>query len=147
MCLLLLKYSNNSLKTSMAALSLSSDAIKTIVDDPSLLRPASSSSVLGSKGISPSTANHILWHGYTRGLRAVFLLNASLAAFAVVVSVFMIKHKELTRGDDEVRKAEAKIQNRQRSMERPREMTPASRGSGGTAEENDIEMGRIESAR
>ncbi|GBE80866.1 hypothetical protein SCP_0305860 [Sparassis crispa] len=38
---------------------------------------------------------------YTRGFRAVFITNASLSAAATLVSVLMIRHKELTRGDEE----------------------------------------------
>src|SRR6202034_2189036 len=93
----------------MTSLSLPSAIISKIVDDPALLSSVTSpSSPLASMGVSSSTASNILFHGYTRGYRSVFLLNASLASVAVVVSVFMIKHKELTRGDDEALKAEAK---------------------------------------
>ncbi|KAG6888354.1 hypothetical protein C0995_009047 [Termitomyces sp. Mi166 len=86
---------NNSLTTSMKALSLPSSIISKIIDDPSSINSPS------SIGISSSSATYILNHGFTKGLRLVFILNAALAAVATVASVLMIKHKELTRGDEE----------------------------------------------
>lgn len=86
----------------MAALSLPASLIAAIVDDPSdLAHPE-------SIGISQQTAAYILSHGYTKGYRSVFILNACLAAVATFASVGMIRHKELTRGDDEKRRNEAK---------------------------------------
>ena len=90
----------------MKTISLPSATVSTIVDDPTILN--SGTTALESLGISSSVASDILLHGYTRGFRSVFLLHASLASLAVVVSVFMIKHKELIRGDEEALKAEAK---------------------------------------
>ncbi|KAG6865078.1 hypothetical protein C0993_008318 [Termitomyces sp. T159_Od127] len=92
--------SNNSLTTSMKTLSLPASTISKIVDDPSSITDPS------SVGISASSAAYILNHGFTRGFRLVFILNAALTAAATVASVLMIKHKELTRGDEEtLRKA------------------------------------------
>lgn len=52
-------------------------------------------------------ANYVLSHGYAAGFELVFILNACLAAVAAIVSFFMIKHKDLTRGDEEKLRAEA----------------------------------------
>lgn len=52
-------------------------------------------------------ASYVLSHGYTEGFKVVFILNASLAAVAAIAGFFMIKHKELMRGDEEKLRAEA----------------------------------------
>jgi hypothetical protein len=88
-------------------------------------------------GISVSAASFILSHGYTRGFRSVFLLNASLASVAVVVSIFMIRHKELIRGDEEELKAEAKKGTQTEKHGKVDEGT-------GRPLEQDLEMGKIE---
>lgn len=67
---------------------------------------------MSSLGISSETAAEIL-AGYNHGFRTVFILNASLAAFATVVSIFMIKHKSLKRGDEDQLKKEALDQEQQ----------------------------------
>ena len=87
----------------MTGLRLSGAAIKAIIDDPIVLGSrlrASSSSKLTSLGITDAMAVTIL-DGYTQGFRMLFSMNASLAAMATLASVFMIKHKELTRGDED----------------------------------------------
>ncbi|CAL1711998.1 unnamed protein product [Somion occarium] len=105
---------NNALRHSMAKLSLPGPIIDQVVDDPTILgarlNSNSTSNPLGNLGISPSTANQIL-AGYTTGFRAVFILNACLAGFATIVGVLMIRHKELTRGDEEQLKAQAREAN------------------------------------
>ena len=83
----------------MTELNLPSATIKRIVDDPTLLNSGaqnSTSNALDSLGISLSAASHIL-NGYNNGFRAVFIMNATLAAIATVVSVLMIHHKNLER--------------------------------------------------
>ncbi|KAG6852502.1 hypothetical protein C0991_011460 [Blastosporella zonata] len=85
---------NNSLITSMQHLSIPASAISSIVADPSSI--ASPDSI----GISASSATYILNEGFIKGFRIVFILNAVLTALATVASVVMIKHKELTRGDE-----------------------------------------------
>ncbi|KAF9063670.1 major facilitator superfamily domain-containing protein [Rhodocollybia butyracea] len=94
---------NNAMRSSMSALSLSSDTITSIINDPSVLR---SSPV--PFGISSSQAQIILTTGYNKGFRDIFYLNTALAALAFVSSVVLIKHKELLRGDEEQLKMEAK---------------------------------------
>lgn len=94
----------------MTTLSLPSSTIKKIIDDPTILGDRlsnSTSTPLEALGITPAMASYIL-DGYTRGFRIVFILNACLAAVATLASITMIKHKELTRSDDEERKLEAK---------------------------------------
>lgn len=83
----------------MTSLSLPETLIKTIIDDPTRLSNPS------SLGLSVEQATVILENGYTKGFRSVFLLNASLSAFATVVSIVMIKHKDLNR-DDHLKQAQ-----------------------------------------
>lgn len=94
----------------MTSLSLPPDTIKKIIDDPTILGDRLSNSTsdqLAQLGVSSEEAGSIL-DGYTRGFRIVFILNACLAATATLASITMIKHKELTRSDDEQKKMEAK---------------------------------------
>ena len=102
----------------MTVLGLSQSAIKAIIDDPTILGDrlsASSSSKLGSLGITPSMADDIL-NGYTHGFRTVFVMNASLAAVATIASVLMIRHKELSRGDEDRLRAAAKVEEKHMSV-------------------------------
>ena len=99
----------------MTALKLPSSTIDRIIDDPTMLGAHvsnGSSTALQSIGISPAAASRIL-DGYDSGFRTVFILNAALAAIATVVSIVMIHHKELTRGDEEQLRAEARRQEKQ----------------------------------
>ncbi|KAF8551553.1 MFS general substrate transporter [Imleria badia] len=99
---------NNSLRSALTSLDLSPSAIKTIVDNPALLGLRTSPSQLASLGIGPTQAAYALAHGYTQGFKSVFVLNACLASVATLASIFMIKHKELVRGDEERLREEAK---------------------------------------
>lgn len=95
----------------MTAYHLPTSTVNKIVDDPTLLgarlSSSNSSDTLASLGISVAMAEHIL-DGYTHGFRIVFILNASLSAVAVIASILMIRHKELTRDDEEKLKQEAR---------------------------------------
>ncbi|KIJ64377.1 hypothetical protein HYDPIDRAFT_175698 [Hydnomerulius pinastri MD-312] len=99
---------NNSLRTVLTSLALAPAAIDKIIDDPTVLFSRSSASQLASLGLTPSSAAYALSDGYTKGFMFVFVLNACLAAVATLASVFMIKHKELMRGDEEKLRAEAR---------------------------------------
>ena len=79
----------------MHELALPSGLMNTIINNPSSLASPS------TLGIPPSTVTIILENGYTKGFRTLFILNASLAAIATIASITMIKHKNLTRGDEE----------------------------------------------
>ena len=102
----------------MAALSLPPSTISAIVDDPTVLgaRTSASSSTLASLGLSPDTAQTILG-AYVRGFRTVFLLNAGLNAVATVAAVLLIRHTELTRGDEEGLKMKAALEQREQERE------------------------------
>lgn len=106
----------------MVELGLPASTVSAIIDDPTQI---GSPTGMFALGISSDTAAQILV-GYTRGFRTVFLLNASLAAFATVVSIVMIKQKELSRGDEAKLKQEA-----ERDLKR---------------EELDTEMGEVKTA-
>ncbi|GAW01212.1 MFS general substrate transporter [Lentinula edodes] len=93
---------NNSLLASMIEISLSPSTITTILNDPSVLARAS------SIGLPDEQALHVLEHGYEAGFKTFFIINASLGVMATIVSATMVKHKELSRDDDEKLKNEAK---------------------------------------
>lgn len=124
---------NNSLRHSMTKLDLTSSTVKKIVDDPTLLGERltgamnDTSNPLSALGISPDAADRIL-DGYNNGFRAVFIMNATLAAIATIVSILMIHHKELTRGDETQLKAQAKIEEKKQQQQ------------------DDIEMGTLRAA-
>lgn len=101
----------------MEGLELSPTAIKAIIDSPTALGDrfsAASSSELSSLGITESMAVTIL-DGYTRGFRIVFILNACFSALATVTSFLMIRHKELSRGDEEQLKAATRASDSRQS--------------------------------
>lgn len=87
----------------MKNLGLPSETISKIINSPTILH----SGDLSSLGITASEAQQILI-GYTRGFRTVFILNASLAATATVAAIVLIKHKTLTRDEDNELKQQAK---------------------------------------
>lgn len=94
--------SNNSLRHSMTSLGLPSSTISTILDDPTILgaRTSASDASFASLGVSPAVAERILG-AYVQGFRTVFILNASLNAVATLATILLIRHTELTRGDEE----------------------------------------------
>lgn len=92
----------------MTKISLPPSIISSIIDNTSQL------AIPGTLNLTPSTVAYILEHGYNQGFKSVFILNASLTAVATIASFLMIKHKELTRGDEEElrRKAVREIENK-----------------------------------
>ncbi|KAF8959374.1 major facilitator superfamily domain-containing protein [Flammula alnicola] len=118
---------NNSLRATMHDLSLSSFIISSIINDPSQLASPS------ALNISATTASTILNKGYTSGFRTVFILNAALNAVATIASIVMIKHKELTRGDEEELRQEARLhlKTKQESPEKDVEKALAAASANG----------------
>ncbi|KAJ7834904.1 MFS general substrate transporter [Mycena olivaceomarginata] len=92
---------NNDLRTAMAALNLPPSQISQIIDDPVRLHTPA------SVGVSAYIARDILNGGYAKGFSSLFIMNAALTVFATLVSVVMIKHKELSRDDDEMLRQKA----------------------------------------
>ncbi|THH09774.1 hypothetical protein EW145_g1785 [Phellinidium pouzarii] len=90
---------NNSLRSKMTSLGLTATTISSIIDDPTSLHPALAVNSTTNSSITPKIATNVL-SGYTQGFRAVFILNAVLTAFSVVVAAGMIRHKELIRKDE-----------------------------------------------
>ncbi|KAH9944596.1 MFS general substrate transporter [Amylocystis lapponica] len=84
---------NNSMRSAMAALALPPATIRAVLADPTLL------SAPAAVGVTRVQAARVLT-GYTRGFRAVFVVNASLSAGATLASVCLIRHKDLERGDE-----------------------------------------------
>ncbi|KAJ3763867.1 MFS general substrate transporter [Lentinula raphanica] len=106
---------NNSLLSSMVEISLPPSTITSILNDPSILARAS------SIGLPDEQALHVLENGYEAGFRKFFIINASFGTLATIVSILMVKHKELSRDDDDKLKKEAKAglakQNSEANME------------------------------
>jgi hypothetical protein len=122
----------------MTGLDISSSQISQIIDDPALLHTPA------SVGISQDTATEILYHGYTKGFSSLFIMDACLTVFATLVSVVMIKHKELSRGDEEMLRQQAIKEGLEKKMGMASgAATPKDSESGvaGTAE--GVEMGRL----
>ncbi|KAF7316081.1 MFS drug transporter [Mycena indigotica] len=92
---------NNKLRASLASFSIPSSTITQVIDDPALLH------MPNTINISESTAHSVLYDGYTKGFSALFEMDAAFTVFATAVSVLLIKHKELTRGDDEALRQQA----------------------------------------
>ncbi|KIK55001.1 hypothetical protein GYMLUDRAFT_48202 [Collybiopsis luxurians FD-317 M1] len=124
---------NNAMESKMVSLGLSSSAISSIVDDPTILAHPS------ELGLSPSAASLILTKGYTTGFQHLFFLNAALGALATVVSFTMIKHKELLRGDEEKLKQEGLAMLKARQAKRQHEYP-----HNAEAQREDLESGTAE---
>ncbi|KAJ7795395.1 hypothetical protein B0H13DRAFT_2393052 [Mycena leptocephala] len=75
--------------------------IRQIIDNPVLLHTPV------SLGVSHDIATAIPERGYTKGFSSLFILNAALTVLATLVSDVMIKHKELSRDDDEMLRQQA----------------------------------------
>lgn len=87
----------------MSALQLEPAAISAIVEDPSLLVTFMQSShpAADQHGITPAMAKYIIDHGYIKGFKILFILNACLTALAAFSSGMLIRHTELTRCDEQ----------------------------------------------
>ncbi|KAF9257929.1 MFS general substrate transporter [Marasmius fiardii PR-910] len=108
---------NNTLRISMKALSFPQSTITDIINDPSVLfplaHPTTNTTTVVPTAVTQQDAQYILTHGYNGGFRNIFILNGSLAAMATIVSVLMIKHKELVRAEDaEMMKARKVLETR-----------------------------------
>ncbi|KAJ7235145.1 major facilitator superfamily domain-containing protein [Mycena haematopus] len=137
---------NNKLRTAMTDIGLSSSLINQIIDDPALLHTPA------TVGISQNTATDLLYHGYTKGFSSLFIMNAALTVFATLVSVVMIKHKELSRGEDEALRQKALKEELDRKMgmasgaatpKKSGTATPREIESGLERTAEDVEMGRL----
>jgi hypothetical protein len=97
----------------MIPFSLSSSLITTIIDDPTIL----GNSTLTSSppfNLTHTQVEAILTNGYTKGFSELFILNGALGALATIVAFWLIKHKELTRGDEKELREKAKREFRER---------------------------------
>jgi len=91
---------NNALVSRAHSIGLADNLLHEVTSDPTLISKA-------TFNVTTKVREELL-EGYNHGFRVMFLLNASLAAFAAVVAFVLIKHKELIRADDAERKAEAR---------------------------------------
>ncbi|KAJ7634547.1 MFS general substrate transporter [Roridomyces roridus] len=137
---------NNNLRTAMDNLSISPSLIKQIIDDPTILHNPT------SVGLSSTDGTDILYHGYTKGFSSLFIMNAALTAFATCVSVVFIKHKELSRGDEEALRQKAireEVERKMKKQQKPGKSgaaTPVGVSESGIAaarEEEGLEMAEL----
>ena len=94
----------------MNQLHLPQSTIDGIVNNPTIIHAL----IDGSSSqfdVSPGVAKSILG-GYEKGFHTVFYVNAALSAFSVVVTILMIRHKELVRADEAERKRKAEEADR-----------------------------------
>ena len=89
----------------MNQLHLPQSTIDGIVNNPTIIH-ALIDGTSSQFDVSPGVAKSILG-GYEKGFHTVFYVNAALSAFSVVVTILMIKHKELVRADEAERKRKA----------------------------------------
>ncbi|KAG8416610.1 hypothetical protein J3458_007184 [Metarhizium acridum] len=91
---------NNILAGAFSSLNLDAKAAKVLLSNPQeYLRE-----------VSPEEADRIraiLFPAYQRGFRIIFIIGASLAAFAFVLAFFLMPQVELSRPDDQKLKEEA----------------------------------------
>ncbi|QLI63601.1 Efflux pump dotC [Metarhizium brunneum] len=91
---------NNILAGAFSSLNLDANAAKVLLSNPQeYLRE-----------VSPEEADRvraILFPAYKRGFRIIFIIGASLAAFAFVLAFFLMPQVELSRPDDQKLKEEA----------------------------------------
>jgi len=109
---------NNKLRNSMTALGVPSSTIAQLIDDPALLHTPATVSM------TQATATAILDGGYTTGFHGLFEMDVALTVFATLVSVVMIKHKELTRQDDEALRQKAIREGLEKKMAKASRATP-----------------------
>ncbi|KAF7308584.1 MFS drug transporter [Mycena chlorophos] len=144
---------NNKLRTVLSDIGVPSSTITRIINDPALLHTPS------SVNLTASMAHDALYSGYTKGFSSLFEMDAALTVLATLVSVVMIKHKELTRKDDEVLKQRALAEALEKKKEKekmrsgaatpnPRDlesgiMTPAEATVVGHDAVDGIEMGEV----
>ncbi|KAI9848555.1 MAG: hypothetical protein M1837_007224 [Sclerophora amabilis] len=90
---------NNTLRISLGRLSSDNELIRQILEEPS-------TTLDGSRGDEAFQAAVLA--GYRQGFRIIFLVAASLAAFAFVVVLFLMPELGLDRSNDQELKEEAK---------------------------------------
>ncbi|KIJ39864.1 hypothetical protein M422DRAFT_230422 [Sphaerobolus stellatus SS14] len=93
---------NNGLISRARSIGLPQSLLQEITADPTLLSKTQFNVTI--------KVRQQLLEGYNHGFRTLFILNASLAAFATTIAFVMIKHKELIRADDAQKMAESRKQ-------------------------------------
>ncbi|KAI1317769.1 major facilitator superfamily domain-containing protein [Xylariaceae sp. FL0255] len=101
---------NNIIATAVSQLSLGEEATSSLLSSPgtylSSLPPAQADRI-----------QSILVPAYRRAFRVIFLLGASLAAFAFVVAFFLMPQVELSRPDDEKLKEQGRMEDLRRKQD------------------------------
>lgn len=88
----------------MTSIRLPPQTISAVIANPSLLRSSAAFK------LSAQDASFILSHGYSRGFKCVFILNASWTVIATIASILLIKHNDLSGEDGNHRPSEEKAQ-------------------------------------
>jgi len=101
---------NNSLRAATSNLNLSEQVIDSIINDPTILAP--NSNITQSLGL---TIRAQVLTGYIKGFQTLFIVNAAFSAIATVAGVFLIKHHELTRPDEEQLREEALLAEKKKN--------------------------------
>lgn len=92
---------NNVLRAAVDGLDYGDDETRTILSSPQ--------NFLNDRtGEEADRVRAAILPAYRRGFRIIFLIGASLAAFAFVLCFFLMPHIELNRPDDEKLKAQGK---------------------------------------
>lgn len=121
---------NNSLRTAIRPLGLSTDQIEALINDPTIInRPAQLS--------LDAHAKSVVIAGYTKGFRGVFYLTVACISVAFLASVFLIEHHELNRDDDQELKRQAKEDLERRKLgKREKDLEAGAPPSAAASEKN-----------
>ncbi|KAI0015957.1 MFS general substrate transporter [Xylariomycetidae sp. FL0641] len=92
---------NNIVAHSLVSLALNGDAVKSLLQDPQTF-------LASLPADEAESIRNALIPAYRNAFKVIFILGASLAAFAFVIALLMMPQLELTRPDDEKLKEEGR---------------------------------------
>ncbi|EPQ54241.1 MFS general substrate transporter [Gloeophyllum trabeum ATCC 11539] len=104
---------NNTLRTALQPLNLSSDQLSAILNDPTIINANSYST--STIQLSDADRSAIV-AGYSKGFTRVFYLTVAYTIIATLAAVFLIQQHELKRADDDELKKAAEELLRQKKM-------------------------------
>lgn len=103
---------NNVLRVAVDGLQYGEDETRLILSSPQKF-------ITERTGQEADQVRAAILPAYKRGFRIIFLVGASLAAFAFVLCFFLMPHIELNKPDDEKLKAEGKEWQKTRGAKKP----------------------------
>lgn len=107
---------NNVLRVAVDGLGYGEDETRTILSSPQRF-------VNERTGVEADQVRAAILPAYQEGFRVIFLVGASLAAFAFVLSFFLMPHIELNKPDDAKLKAEGKEWQKSRIAKKEEEVS------------------------